>query len=215
MEPRINSEDTVEIPVRRHRVRVIPLSVAVAFAALLTPACNRPPEEDLFSAGETLYLDQRYDEAIDAFKRFLQDNPNHAGAHFYLGTCYFASDDNRWLGIAQGELQTAIALFERQGKVSPIPRFNDTYFELISHINLAKIYLGLALSIVEDRSGLPGLDRRRAVELALEKCEEQYDIVAQIDPENADVAWLRDQIDTLRRALSIPRRPPTPSKLEI
>ncbi|MCL4693860.1 MAG: hypothetical protein KJ060_15280 [Candidatus Hydrogenedentes bacterium] len=200
---------------RWHRLWIIALSVAVALAALPAPACNRPPEEDLFAAGETLYLDQRYDEAIGTFKRFLVDNPNHAGAHFYLGTCYLASDDNRWLGIAQGELQTAIALFERQGKVSPIPRFNDTYFELISHINLAKIYLGLVITIVEDRSSLPGLDRRRAVELTLERCEEQYDIVAQIDPENADVAWLRGQIDTLRRALSIPRQPSAPSQLEI
>ncbi len=215
MEPQLNSEDIVNGPVRRHRERVIALFMTVALAALLTSACSRPPEEDLFATGETLYLDQRYNEAIDAFKRFLLDNPNHAGAHFYLGTCYFASDDNRWLGIAQGELLTAIALFERQGKVSPIPRFDDTYFELISHINLAKIYLGLVLTIVEDRSSLPGLDRRKAVALSLEKCEEQYEIVKEIAPENSDVIWLRDQIDTLRRALSIPRLPSAPSRLEI
>jgi tetratricopeptide (TPR) repeat protein len=178
-------------------------AIAVALALV---SCEKVPEEDLFAKAETLYLDQKYDEAIEQFKRFLLEHPEHSGAHFYLGTCYFASDDNRWLGLAQGELETAIALFERQGKVNSIPRFDATYFELISHINLSKIYLGLVFTIVEDTPQLRGFDKRIAVQLALDKCDEQYEIVKKIAPDNPDVAWLRDRIDTLREALSIPRQ---------
>lgn len=174
---------------------------------LALASCEKAPEEDLFAKAETHYLDKHYDEAIDLFKQFLLDHPDHSGAHFYLGTCYFASDDNRWLGIAQGELETAIALFERQGKVSSISRFNATYFELISHISLAKIYLGLVFTIVEDSAQIPGLDRRQAAGMALDKCDEQYEIVKKIDPDHGDVLWLRNQIDKMRGALSIPRRP--------
>jgi len=170
-------------------------------------SCEKAPEEDLFAKAETHYLDQHYDEAIGLFKRFLLDNPDHSGAHFYLGTCYFASDDNRWLGIAQGELETAIALFDRQGKESSIPRFNSTYFELISHINLAKIYLGLVFTIIENGPRIPGIDPKRAVELALEQCDEQYEIVEQIDPEHPDVLWLKERIASLREALGISRKP--------
>jgi tetratricopeptide (TPR) repeat protein len=189
--------------------------LAVLVAGLTVVSCNRAPEEDLFAKAETLYLDQQYDDAIELFKRFLLEHPDHAGAHFYLGTCYFASEDNRWLGVAQGELQTAIALFERQGKVSSIPRFNSTYFELISHINLAKIYLGLVFTIVEEAPRMPGFDQRKAVELALEKCDEQYDIVKRIDPDNPDVVWLKGEIDTLRDALSISRRPVSPPASQV
>lgn len=191
---------------RKHKCRRAILIPVIGIVAI--SCSSRAPEQDLFAVAETLYLDQHYDQAIDAFKRFLLDHPDHAGAHFYLGTCYFASDDNRWLGIAQGELLTAIALFERQGKVSPVPRFNDTYFELISHINLAKIYMGLVLTILDEGSRIPGLDKRRAVEMTLEKCDEQYDIVAKIDPDHADVQWLKERINTLREALSLPRRTP-------
>jgi tetratricopeptide (TPR) repeat protein len=189
--------------------------LAVLLVGLTVVSCSRAPEEDLFAKAETLYLDQQYDDAIGLFKRFLLEHPDHAGAHFYLGTCYYASDENRWLGIAQGELETAITLFERQGKVSSIPRFNATYFELIGHINLAKIYRELVFTIVEDAPRIPGFDRRRAVELALEKCDEQYEIVKRIHPDNPDVVWLKGEIDTLRDALSIPRRPVSPPASQI
>lgn len=177
--------------------------------ALLCAACGHPPQEDLFKKGEALYLDQRYDDAIAVFKQFLLDHPESAGAHFYLGTCYFASEKNRWLGIAQGELETAIAQFERQGKVNPIPRFRDaTYFELIAHINLAKTYIRLALTVLQSPPPkMQGLNRRAAIALLLDKCDEQYQIVKKIAPDHPDVKWLRGQIDDFRQTLSIPRRP--------
>ncbi len=181
--------------------------LGVVAIGLCIASCGKPSEqEDLFAKGEALYLDQHYDDAIAAFKKYLLDHPDQAGAHFYLGTCYMGSKDNRWLGIAQGELQTAIALFERQGKVSPIPRFNATYFELIGHINLAKIYLNLVFTIIENMpQNMAHIDKRQAIALTLDKCEEQYEIVKKIKPDHPDVKWLRNQIDTLRKTLSIPR----------
>ena len=190
------------------------LAVALVFAAGTSLSCRQEPEVGLFAQGETLYLDGRYDEAIAVFKRFLLEHPDHAGAHFYLGTCYLSSDANAWLGIAQGELQTALALFERQGKVNPIKRFSSaTYFEMICHINQAKIYMNLMLTVMEDPpTWMRRVDPRAAMAMLLEKCEEQYEAARHVDPSNPDVEGLRKQIDMLRGALQIPARPPdTPS----
>jgi len=70
------------------------------------------------------------------------------GAHFYLGTCYLSSEANAWLG-SPGRIADRARPFERQGKANPFPVSSATYFELICHINQAKIYLNLMITLVE------------------------------------------------------------------
>ena len=72
-------------------------------ALILAAGCYQEVGREVFDKGEQLYLDQDYDGAIVAFRRYLVDHPGDAGAHFYLGTCYLASEDNKWLVLAEGD----------------------------------------------------------------------------------------------------------------
>lgn len=156
-------------------------AISLTLLMAVLSGCAKQPERNLFAEAEHLYLDQRYDEAVVLLKQHLARHPEDAGAHFYLGTCYLSSPKNGWLGIAQGELQTALALFERQGKINPIPRFNDsTYFELICHINLAKVYLRLILNIMDMDSSQLQLNRRTAVRTLTKGLLEQYETAQRI-----------------------------------
>ncbi|MBX7256184.1 MAG: hypothetical protein K1Y02_07460 [Candidatus Hydrogenedentes bacterium] len=167
----------------------------------------------MFAEAEVLYLDMRYDEAITLLKQHLIRNPKDAGAHFYLGTCYLNSPKNGWLGIAQGELQTALALFKEQGKVNPIPRFNNaTYFEMICHINLAKVYLRLIVNVLDLPQNQLGVDRGSAIEKLVEGLEEQYAAAREIAPNDPDVKALYERISEVKgllryRPRSNPSRP--------
>jgi len=144
-----------------------------------------------FAKAEQLYLDGNYENAIAAFKEFLLVQPEHAGAHWYLGTCYLYSQNQRWLGIAQGELETALALFERQGKVNPIPRFDATYFEMMCHINQAKIYLLLIDALTNDPRSMPGMNPQIVVPRLVAKCLEHSELADKVAPGHPDVIALR------------------------
>ena len=139
---------------------------ALAYFALclVCAACSRAPERDLFKEGETLFLNGEYDAAVEVFKQRLVQDPNDAGAHFYLGTCCFYNTDNNWLGIALGELETALSLFERQGKVNPVPRFSAEYFEMICHVNQAYIYYSLIGFLADNPRQFGGVDARALAE---------------------------------------------------
>ena len=173
------------------------LGLAGALVALAA-GCARPQHVNYFQEGEDLYLKGEYDAAIDRFKLQLQQKPEDAGAHFYLGSCYLyaaqkniGGKDNAWLGIAQGELETALALFERGGKVNPVPRFDATYFEMICHINQAKIYLLLIQAIAQNPRLFVGVIPREAIPAFIEKCNEQAKLAEQVAPGNPDVEQLK------------------------
>ncbi len=122
------------------------LVVCLLYAAAcpLVAGCGAAPDEqeieDLFDQGEYLCLEARWNEARAVLKQFLLHRPNHAGAHFYLGRAYLFSDDFR-PAIAEGELQTALELFIEGGRISPIERFANDYFELICYVESAKVCL--------------------------------------------------------------------------
>ncbi|MDZ4860841.1 MAG: hypothetical protein SGI88_17835 [Candidatus Hydrogenedentes bacterium] len=169
--------------------------VSIVVLAACAASCNRAPAPDFFAEGEELYLKGEYDEAIERFKGYLLADPDHAGAHWYLGTCYLYSSEHRWLGIAQGELETALALFNRQGKANPIPRFNETYFEMMCHINQAKIYLLLVETLIQNPRAFPGLDARAVIPGLLAKCAEHAGLADEVSPGNPDVVELKRILD--------------------
>ncbi|MFP6581400.1 MAG: hypothetical protein VCD00_02455 [Candidatus Hydrogenedentota bacterium] len=103
------------------------------------PTTQTDGEEDLFARGEYLCREARWDEARRVLREFLLDNPEHPGAHFYLGRSYLLWKDDFRPAIAEGELQTALALYHENGGTHHIERFSDEYFELICNIESAKV----------------------------------------------------------------------------
>lgn len=95
---------------------------------------------DLFAEAEQLALDQRWDEAKQLLKVHLLKHPDDAGAHFYLGRAYLLATPF-YPYIAEGEFQTALRLFIANGRKSPTERFQPDYFEMMCHIESAKVYL--------------------------------------------------------------------------
>ncbi len=136
---------------RRQPIFAYPRLSIGRFACLLLLAsgplpagCDRSPDEQglqsLFDEGEYLCREMRWEEARTVLREYLLYDPDHAGAHFYLGRAYLFSEDFR-PAIAEGELQTALELFVEGGRISPIERFGHDYFELICYVESAKVYL--------------------------------------------------------------------------
>ena len=148
-------------------------------------------------------LEARWNEARAVLKQFLLHRPNHAGAHFYLGRAYLFSDDFR-PAIAEGELQTALELFIEGGRISPIERFGDDYFELICYVESAKVCLLLTEYL--QTQGVP----EEAVKPLLRRAARYANEADAVMPGTKDVKTLQRAIAgflTPPRTLSI--RPPT------
>ncbi len=109
---------------------------ALALACALA-ACRGEPADNLLKQAEALYLEGRFQDAVPVLKAFLLREPFDPGGHLYLGMCYALSD--QWLTPAEGEIKTAITLFERNGRKSTIERFPDDYFLARCHLELLKI----------------------------------------------------------------------------
>ncbi|PCJ52534.1 MAG: hypothetical protein COA73_16180 [Candidatus Hydrogenedentota bacterium] len=124
------------------------ISMMMLMTGCFTQQNQRNDDMDLFEQGEFLCLEQRWEEARPVLREFLLNNPEHAGAHFYLGRAYLLAEDFR-PAIAEGEFQTALHLFQRQGKVLPIERLETPeYFEFICHLDSAKVcYLEFSMRI--------------------------------------------------------------------
>lgn len=170
-------------------------AAAVAIVIAAAGCAPRLADPGLFAEAEYLILEQRFEEAIPLLRRFLVSYPDHAGAHYYLGRCYFAARDQFWLAIAQGELETALNQFHASGGASPIERFDDTYFGLICHLDIAKIQLKRALFLLE--SGAP----RELCRALLADAREMVERARGIDPESPDVETIEGMVEELARVL--------------
>lgn len=180
----------------------------ILFVLVAACACSRAQQRDLFKEGETLYLDGKYSQAAEVFKQRLLENPNDAGAHYYLGSAYMSNcirpdqaalsnrdmTPDRWLGIAQGELEMALELFKRQGKVSPIPRFDATYFEMMCHVTRAKTHFILLQSILDAPPNPRGPNMRSLVPGIIMKCAEEAEAAEKLSPNAAEVRELKELI---------------------
>ncbi|MBN2307725.1 MAG: hypothetical protein JXR94_02070 [Candidatus Hydrogenedentes bacterium] len=159
------------------------------------------PKEDLFAKGEELYLSGQYEEAIDTFRQFLVEHPGHAGAHFYLGSSYMLSSDP-WMELAKGEIETALALFERGGKVSSIARFTDKYFELRCYLELAKILFKQIL-FVSSHGGPPEMGQ-----FLVHRCEGILEDARRVDPDAREVKELEQLLREMRAFVLNPQQFP-------
>lgn len=178
--------------------------ILVAAAVLSVSAgCAQRTDAGLLEQAEYFILEQRYAEAIPLLKQLLLSNPNHSGAHYYLGRCYFAPKDTFWFTIAEGEIQTALNLFIREGRKSTIPRFPDAYFELICHLDIAKIRLRQAMFLVEQDAPLS------AVSELLAQAADSVEEARKVAPDSPDVTQIDQTLTQFRRTIQgVPAGPP-------
>jgi tetratricopeptide (TPR) repeat protein len=157
-------------------------------------ACGSAPEQDLLGQAEHSYLEGNYEEAIPLLKRHLSSNPNDVAGHFYLGSCYVLASESFHLTIARGELETALALYQRSGaETSPIERFSSAkYFELRCHLELGKVLFRQVLFMVENRWPYA------IVQETVRECEETLADARRLNPDSDDVKELETIIRNLK-----------------
>jgi hypothetical protein len=164
---------------------------------------------DLMAEAEFLVREARWADAIPVLKDHLILHPEDSGAHFYLGRCWlnapeFNGREGPWLVLAEGELQLALQLFEKQGGVSTIERFNDRYFELICHVERAKIYL----KQLQFLAGSNGVIRGRTAEGIMENLRQAVADARAVNPDAAEVRSLEQLLRSLQIPVDAPQPPP-------
>ncbi len=181
--------------------------LAAAILALVCQGCSRGGGQDgrdasLLELGEQLVLEARFDEAVPLLKEHLLRYPLDPGGHYYLGRCYLNVSDP-WLFPAEGELRTALMLFRDRGHPNTIERFDDAYFELSIHLEIAKIYL--RQFEVMQQIGAPQ-DAQRAL---VARMQEEADRASALAPDSGEVAQLKALIEHARAIVEgDPRRLP-------
>lgn len=177
-----------------------------AVVVLLLNGCDTGPSraelQALFDEGEFLCREARWDEAREVLRKFLLHNPDHAGAHFYLGRAYLFSTDFR-PAIAEGELQTALQRFIDGGRQSPIDRFGPDYFEMICHVEIAKVYL-LQIDLFQSMGASP-----RALQGLYQRAVDSTQRAKAIIPGSKDVADLEEILGLSQPAPSASRTAPS------
>lgn len=181
--------------------------IAVGCVAMLClVGCQEPDYDTLFDQAEARVLEQEWDEASALLKKILLANPDHSGAHYYLGRCYLNATDFR-PHLAEGEFQTAVHIFRRTDRKSPIERFDDDYFEFICHISSAKVVLSAIQRLVED--GVPLIQLRGL----LDQAREYADTAETVIPDAREVRDLNALIDAIEAMSS--GRPWHPRELRV
>lgn len=170
----------------------------LAVCAVAGFGCGSSEPPPTLAGVEYLYLEGDYQGAVAAAKERLLEYPGDAGAHFYFGSAQMAITEPWVPLLAMGELETALALFERGGKVSPIDRFGDTYFELRCHLDIAKVGLRHLLSL-EGTEAPPG-----AVAMLLRRIELALEDARKVLPEAAEVKQLEAILQQIRSGTKVP-----------
>lgn len=146
------------------------------------PTAQDETEQDLFARGEFLCREARWDEARLVLREFLLDNPEHPGAHFYLGRSYLLWQDDFRPAIAEGELQTALALYRENGGTHHIERFSNDYFELICNMESAKVCFKQFTLLLD--TGVPA----RHLGPIVDRARGYVDAGREVDPEHGEIA---------------------------
>jgi tetratricopeptide (TPR) repeat protein len=199
--------------------------VATIAAPACAPKPDDASLDRQFAEAERLCLDRQYAQAEAVLKDYLLQRPEDAGAHYYLGRTYLllgeelfnaylrgeisngqAADrqgDVRKLiwkfrpDIAEGEFQTALRLFIRNGRVPPIERFDPKYFEMMCSLDAARILYFRAFFLAA--YGAPPESLSGFVTRALEYVETARGVL----PEAAEVDQIGAALRDFARELGI------------
>lgn len=131
---------------------------------------------------EAAALAQDWRRAEVFARAYTTRNPFDPAGHFYLGFRYLHSDQP-WFGVALGEYKVALRLFEEQGRVNPIARFESAeIFEAMCHLEISKVHQRQILFLMD--AGAP----RETFPPLLERWQAAVDRVRAINPDSRDVA---------------------------
>ncbi len=185
------------------RSNLSPFVVALLFCSA---SCEKAVEDGIPPQAVSLCEQGEYDEMIPLLKDYLLRNPNDAAAHFYLGRGYLHSPDSFRPEHAKGEFRTALNLFLRNGKQSPIDGFSSQYFEMMCHIERAKV----PLRLIRESLGLAAWLWMLTpyLEECLEECKPDLEAAREIAPESKDVKDLEELIKIVSDIIGEGRRPP-------
>ncbi|HUW61568.1 MAG TPA: hypothetical protein VMZ06_11220 [Candidatus Bathyarchaeia archaeon] len=162
---------------------------AATVLALLAAGCSRP-DPDPNGSARALIEESQWDQAVDLLKRQLIEQPDDVAAHFYLGRCYL-NGSMFYPGAAAGEFETALRLFAETGRHSPISEYNDQYFELRCHLELAKVYLRTYIELAD--RGAP----RSILQRPMRDLKKAAEAAGKIAPDSQDVRDLKSMIESL------------------
>lgn len=111
-------------------------SVTLAVSVIALTACTpvQPPSA-IFEA-ETLCAERKWDEAFPLIRSFLMDHPDHPGGHLLLAQYYLRSADP-WPYVAEGEVNTAMSLFEQNDNQAGLELTPDENFVGECEVDLA------------------------------------------------------------------------------
>lgn len=175
----------------------------VAVCAAAAMGCSEPSPDGLLERGEALVLAGSFHEAIAPLKQCLVLDPCNPGAHYYLGQAYlnarFRTAIPPWrLTVALGELDFALACFERMGRPQVLSRFTPDEFEVSCRVKKAQAHLRRLEFGLSEGVGI------RAMNGILRALEDENDAARAVMPGSQDVAELDAIIARLKETAITP-----------
>lgn len=165
--------------------RILPVFVALATLS----ACGRDTvDASLLERADALLLQARPMEALPLAKAYVAAFPEDASGHLLLGACYRISTPD-WLMLADGEFETAAALFKRTGRRGALSRFTDD--------KAFRIALYRFRALVDMRWTLDAINRNvkeEYVHKLARRCAEHVEEGLSLNPEDAELLQMRSAL---------------------
>lgn len=185
-------------------MRAMLVLAAGVLAAVAFSSCSTPDDRDLLAEAQFLSRDGRWQEAVPILKELLLSDPSNPGGHYYLGQCYLLSQDFRPL-LAEGEYQTALAYFLRDGGDRKIAGFQPRYFEMMCNVESAKVALKLAAIL--SSHGSPMNELQDILDRARDYIQRAREVNPN-SPEVRDISELLESLENPRSGFPAPREDP-------
>jgi tetratricopeptide (TPR) repeat protein len=174
--------------------------LGVLLAAAIA-GCRGGERHDLIAQAHALGAQWRWEEAQPLVKAYLIQHPEDPSGHFLLGRTYLHQQPP-YLTMAEGEFETALALFRKRGDCGGLAEaLPGAEFESAVHREIARAQLRWAYEAM--RVGIPFSRIRPRLEKALDNVQQGRALTPDSEP-------LAEMEQLLRAYLEHPDSPPSP-----